>query len=529
MFLYCLKYLPKKIVPRSLSRLAITQVEQEKLASQIEGLAGESKKIRGMALADSKIEELKKIAFAGNKDQPQDAGAQVLAAKEKQEKLVNDLKLLTDSITTIHKSPNGSDKVGAIEHVQVQKEIATKDDLDWSGNSFQKYGWNNPHIKGPVPLVVSGTDGSGTRSVVDLLLKLGVTMVIDDHGTNDVEGYELGEGGWPPPVRKVLDASHSLNYEVDMLPAGVQQSVGTSIRNFLSSMASKAQQGWHAAQMRRYNAKAASVSWGFKAPVSMCLVPFLYDDLKKMKVLHVVRDGRDIAFSGNQSPVKKFYNNQYTQDRGLVPEAKAIQLWSDQNVQLLEWELKHRDSETFDFLVVRTEDLVGSETRFAVSRQIARFVGSSIPDRMLCCIAKEGNKDLGSHSNLSGQVSKRYGKWHERVKNNPGLHRVLHAEGKQGLDRFGYQPEREGDKVPCECDDKPVQRKCSFEENTDYKGIAGSDISYQESASRQDCCNACGSFVGCTHFTFVSNMCYLKNSVGERRTAQGLVSGYFVT
>jgi len=264
----------QKIVPRSLSRLAITQVEQEKLASQIEGLAGESKKIRGMALADSKIEELKKIAFAGNKDQPQDAGAQVLAAKEKQEKLVNDLKLLTDSITTIHKSPNGSDKVGAIEHVQVQKEIATKDDLDWSGNSFQKYGWNNPHIKGPVPLVVSGTDGSGTRSVVDLLLKLGVTMVIDDHGTNDVEGYELGEGGWPPPVRKVLDASHSLNYEVDMLPAGVQQSVGTSIRNFLSSMASKAQQGWHAAQMRRYNAKAASVSRGFKAPVSCALCLF---------------------------------------------------------------------------------------------------------------------------------------------------------------------------------------------------------------------------------------------------------------
>jgi len=30
-----------------------------------------------------------------------------------------------------------------------------------------------------------------------------------------------------------------------------------------------------------------------------------------MKFIHVVRDGRDIAFSGNQSPVNKFYRNSY--------------------------------------------------------------------------------------------------------------------------------------------------------------------------------------------------------------------------
>ena len=43
----------------------------------------------------------------------------------------------------------------------------------------------------------------------------------------------------------------------------------------------------------------------------MCLVPFFHraysTNAGGMKFLQVVRDGRDIAFSGNQSPVTKFY------------------------------------------------------------------------------------------------------------------------------------------------------------------------------------------------------------------------------
>jgi hypothetical protein len=33
-----------------------------------------------------------------------------------------------------------------------------------------------------------------------------------------------------------------------------------------------------------------------------------------IKFLHVTRDGRDIAFSGNQSPVRKFYDTYYSQE-----------------------------------------------------------------------------------------------------------------------------------------------------------------------------------------------------------------------
>ena len=75
------------------------------------------------------------------------------------------------------------------------------------------------HIKsGKVKLLVGGSDGSGTRSVVDLLQSLGVTMVIDDTGTNDVHGAEMVNGkGWPDVVRPVLKETHSANYNVARL------------------------------------------------------------------------------------------------------------------------------------------------------------------------------------------------------------------------------------------------------------------------------------------------------------------------
>ena len=55
----------------------------------------------------------------------------------------------------------------------------------------------------------------------------------------------------------------------------------------------------------------SDVSFGFKAPVTLLLFPWWAHLLPKVKLLHVVRDGRDIAFSHNQSPVQKYYHLWY--------------------------------------------------------------------------------------------------------------------------------------------------------------------------------------------------------------------------
>ena len=45
-------------------------------------------------------------------------------------------------------------------------------------------------------MVVCGTDGSGTRGVVQTLTKLGVVMTSEDPETYDIHGDLMG--GWPP-------------------------------------------------------------------------------------------------------------------------------------------------------------------------------------------------------------------------------------------------------------------------------------------------------------------------------------------
>lgn len=62
---------------------------------------------------------------------------------------------------------------------------------------------------------------------------------------------------------------------------------------------------------------SSDVRWGFKAPVSMLMVPAFNEVVPQgVKFLHVVRDGRDISFSGNQSPVNKFYATHYNVEPG---------------------------------------------------------------------------------------------------------------------------------------------------------------------------------------------------------------------
>jgi len=59
----------------------------------------------------------------------------------------------------------------------------------------------NNDIKDNV-LIVGGTDGSGTRSVVQFLTLLGVSMVSEDPETYDIHADLVG--GWPEIVRPVI-------------------------------------------------------------------------------------------------------------------------------------------------------------------------------------------------------------------------------------------------------------------------------------------------------------------------------------
>jgi hypothetical protein len=160
---------------------------------------------------------------------------------------------------------------------------------------------------------------------------------------------------------------------------------------------------------------ATSVSYGFKAPITMVLVPmiqaFLYPT--GFKYLHVVRDGRDVALSSNQSPLKKFYNFTYpdaparlAKFRNMTP-VLAMQLWNDWNADLLEWaertQMDASSSNTtttagschFDYLVVRSEDFLNVDTKFQAMQRLADFVGSPLTNEELCCLSQKQARDMG--------------------------------------------------------------------------------------------------------------------------------------
>jgi hypothetical protein len=46
-------------------------------------------------------------------------------------------------------------------------------------------------------------------------------------------------------------------------------------------------------------------SWRWTTPRSAYLLPLLYEYFAKLKLIHVIRDGRDMAFSKNQSQLRK--------------------------------------------------------------------------------------------------------------------------------------------------------------------------------------------------------------------------------
>jgi hypothetical protein len=269
-----------------------------------------------------------------------------------------------------------------------------------------------PATKRPL-LIVGGSDGSGTRAFVDTLGRLGVPMLVDDFGTMDVHASSLFNGkGWPSLVELVMNATRSANYEFEDLHASVQEKALSELEKLQDEYEGRAIE-LLAEGMKGNKRASTKVKYGFKAPISMVLLPLLLEVYGSVKFLHVVRDGRDVALSKNQSPVKKFYDIYYEDsadrrklyDNDNLKEAMGVQLWNDWNMETLEWEERHSDGDSFDYLVMRSEDLLDETNKFDSLVQLADFVGSQKTIKELCCMSQKEIVDMG----MSGVQNKKTG------------------------------------------------------------------------------------------------------------------------
>jgi hypothetical protein len=270
--------------------------------------------------------------------------------------------------------------------------------------------------KGPT-LIIGGSDGSGTRVFADYVRRLGVPMRVDDQETLDVHGTVMFHGaGWPPLGNLILNATHSANYELDDLSKNTLVIAKEEINKLKSTF-----DVFESRLYRKYPnvSRAAGVSVGFKAPITMTLLPLLKDAFGRIKYVHVVRDGRDVSLSTNKSPIQKFYQSMYPDNKERMAKYSnsssepvlAMHLWSDWNIQALEWEEVHSSDEDFDFLVMRSEDLLDPVKKYESLVRLAEFVKSPITAQQLCCMSRENVVDMGqslrSSENAAGDYRQR--------------------------------------------------------------------------------------------------------------------------
>jgi hypothetical protein len=366
------------------------------------------------------------------------------------------------------------EQIPVFHHAAIKSSSATK---SGSLDGYYSRHSNSAAITAqkPVPfLIVGGSDGSGTRAFVQTLMDLGVTMVADAWNTMDIHGEEMvltgvnGDNkqqqiGWPPLVQLVLNATHSANYDISDLPSPVREKAVNALQTLKASLLVKGKE----ARLQYPNPKAlvnpaTGVQYGWKAPISMVLLPLLQHVMGPIKFVHVVRDGRDVALSENQSPVNRYYRTFFQKDKNykltrVNQAARAMRLWSDWNWDVWEWE----QQSGVDYMVVRTEDLLNSSTRFELLAQLADFVGARVTVEELCCLSQRSMQDLGDSSTHQRQydaepvieragnvvaadeherVQSRYGKWAHLLEGQAELLSQLNKIGAKSLRAFGYEP-----------------------------------------------------------------------------------------
>jgi hypothetical protein len=120
--------------------------------------------------------------------------------------------------------------------------------------------------------------------------------------------------------------------------------------------------------------------WGWKAPRSIYLLPFLHRRFPDLKFIHVLRDGRDMALSLNQNQLRKHASAMLSLSERFfrsVPE-RAMLLWERANLRAAEF----GDSTLRDnYLRVRFEDLCAKPIEATV--QIMNFLGARVDPEVI--------------------------------------------------------------------------------------------------------------------------------------------------
>jgi len=156
--------------------------------------------------------------------------------------------------------------------------------------------------------------------------------------------------------------------------------------------------------------------WGWKEPRTMYLLPFLREEFPDLRFLHVVRDGRDMAFSTNQNQLRKHGAAVLGKPTHTgSPPILAAELWSRANIAAADFGETRLQK---NYLRIRFEDLCRAPD--AAADRVAAFAGVQRPTQMQWQVAPPATM----------------GRWQHHA--SPELLEVISDQAGPGLKKFGY-------------------------------------------------------------------------------------------
>lgn len=244
------------------------------------------------------------------------------------------------------------------------------------------------------PVFIGATGGSGTRVVARVLQHAGFYVGANHNFACDAMDFAPFVVKWLP--RYLQSNKNPLSKREQRL---IRRDLEIAVVKFRNPML-------HADQL-----------WAAKAPRFIYLLPLLHASFPGMKFMHVIRDGRDMAFAPNQSQLND-YGSIYLDDKfARAPQpVRSIALWCKANLQASEYGEKQLREH---YLLLRFEDLCNDP--------------QSALDRIFAFLGNDGANRDAAMKEVVPQPT--IGRWR---KHDPALLSEMHEIAAPALLRFGY-------------------------------------------------------------------------------------------
>ncbi len=254
----------------------------------------------------------------------------------------------------------------------------------------------------PGPMLIGATGGSGTRAVARIVQQAGLWIGHQLNESMDAVEFGLYSNRW------IDTFLHGTNRWRTPLPPQQRAAMVADVQEILSA---------HVEPLLPWRGEGRCLAWGWKEPRSMYLLPFWSDLFPALRFLHVVRDGRDMAFSGNQNQLLKHGDAMLGPASAAHPQPlRSIALWSRANTMVATYAARHLRSR---YLRIRFEDLCTHPGPTVAA--ILTFFG--LP------------ANQAEHAAALVSPPATLGRWRQA---DAHLQRALHRAAAPALVRFGY-------------------------------------------------------------------------------------------